>query len=218
MKYKINENNKEIITITKNDLASVALLYNFLANDSMTLPNHKINEFYDYIRFNHYYRSNTTFEFVEEHENPVTPRYFNLVESIEKHYSEYEALDIDYLIDYYHHIPPEIIDKTISEKSFSIVGVNPEKIPIIPVTENYCSHINIYAMSEEGAMRSASHALYDNYYENIKIHSAFYEGMKSGDHLYKVNYSASRTFDTIDIEQAKKKVLGKFRKDVKLGI
>ncbi len=200
IKQDNNSKDKSIITISRNDLTAVALLYNFLANDKATVSINEVYNFYNYIEQCGYYSQQDSFEFVEYEETPNTM----LEQSIGKEYVEYKALNIEYIMEHYQKLPEEIINKTLTKDALHLIGVIRKHLTIDSTSKNYHNHFDIHAMGEKQAMESVTDSLTRAGFNNIKITNVFYQGMQ-GDHLYSVTCNADKSLDTINIEKAKMK-------------
>lgn len=217
----ISGSRERTITISKNDLAAVALLYNFLSKNSTSLSSSEIEDFYRYVSSLNYCRPWTTFKFTEKED----PEYDFLefawgfgtdgfdssgaeIEEtdwigISKSEKDYKIENIDRIIFNCKSIPEEVLSSTLSSDVLGLIGVNRDNLKIQNVTKNYKDYMNVYSMSETQAIKKVVKRLEEHGFKNVKIGSVFYKGMMN-DHVFEVRYNSQRTFYTLNFEKIKK--------------
>lgn len=207
---KKNNKHENEFVVSKNDLISVALLYNFLANESDTISINRVNAYYGFISNFNYYRPKYQFKFVNPENSSLNNSDIFSSEKILneelkkngiiKNDSDYQIDSISDIIRIYKSIPEEVLNRSLSKKALTMIGVDRDNLKIDSITRKSDAFMNVYSMSEVSAGISVKNRLRECGYSNIRIKNINYKGIINHS-LFKVYYSADIKSDIVDLEK-----------------
>ena len=233
--------NKSKITITKDNIASIALLYNYITNGKTELSKHKIDKYFFDIKSEFMYPRNRFYdiEFIFSNET-IAYKDFNKkkiympeIEYLIYNYlnknnisdknsfvnlsekdligisvndsGKYVISDIDSVIASFNSQPLEIVNATLNATNLNIIDVIQSRLGIEKIEKEYSGYEDICTMSEERAKKVTEQCLKDSRFNNVRIGSCYYLGMKP-DHTFRVYYRANKVLDNINVSIYDKKI------------
>lgn len=168
-------------TINKTNITILALMYNYISNNSDSLEVRQINDFINLINIELYNEGNNNFISTKE-ENQNIYCYDMDGKNISLN-SEIYLLGA--ASSYINTIPKHIIFTSLKDSILCTLNADKDKIKIVTSYKCVNSFIDVFALSQFDALQKAKGCLEIYGYKNIKFHTAYPE-QKYGDKSYHV--------------------------------
>ena len=179
------------IEINKTDLITLALVYNYLANDKTKLKVSDVNNFISLLDFTMF---NKSFSASYRNEEDDEKTYYYIDED-----RYYNLRSVDYIATICHYyvdvIPQDIFLETMKPEFLSLIGVEKDNLKLIKTSESKNDSMQLYSMGASSASLNAVKILKERGCRNIMVNSVFFLGMKP-DYLWNVSvkYDQDRYF------------------------
>lgn len=189
-------------TINKTYITILALMYNYISNESDFLKIGQIDNFLNLINFGLYMeRKNNLISYDEELQNIYYCDNFN--KTVYLNDPDYFFTDASAYISA---IPKDIILTSLKDNILWALNVDKDKIKIVTGYKRVNSFIDVFALSKSDALKKAKGCLEACGYKNIEFNAAYPE-QKYGDKSYHVIVSYDIETISFDTDSNDKKLL-----------
>lgn len=189
------------IYFEKNAVAFIALVYNYISNESDRLSEKDVEDFIEKVCFNLGY-NHVEYEMLTD-EKDLDELYFYGIEfDYEKR--EYILKSLNNLVYLYDNQHKEVIKASLQRDSLSEIYVNRDKLKIVESYSPKSGIKDVYSSECASAKRTTASILEAQGCKNIKIGNAI-PGQLEGDKGYHVRYSCDELFEKVNVSEIKLK-------------
>lgn len=168
--------------VNKTDLITLALVYNYVANDKTSLSVCDVDNFISYLEFmafNKYFSCGISRDEDDERTCYYIDDKYNYI------FRNPENLSI-ICQRYVDNIPQDIFLETLKQDYLSLIGVKREDLNLVSVKEHKNDSMELFSMGASSASNNAVKILDERGCKNIRVNSVFFLGMKP-DYLWRVS-------------------------------
>lgn len=214
------------ITITKNNIASIALLYNYLVNNKSNLSTEEIDSFYnkyismisnkykdkyifldvefnenDFAR-NNIYISNILYNYYYRNNSFKSPNkiYEKDYLGVTKDEEEYVINDINAIMLNYRSLPDEIIDFSLNNEVLNTINIHLDDLKYDTFIKQYDNYLDIASLSEKRALELAKSKISNCGLYDISINNITYLN-DADSHNYRISYEAKKDYKKVNIKE-----------------
>lgn len=212
------------MTITKNNLASIILLYNYLINNQHSISKSVVDIFYQMYEnnFNNLYEDKYNFIDEEIIESDFAKKNISIPNILHNYYfrnhsfrspnkireSDYLGIKIDnqyYITDLnavmlnYRSLPIEIVDYSLNNEVLKNINLQLNKLKQDTCIKEYAKYLDVYSLNKEFALELAKNKINDYGYYDVNINSIDYSNKNS--HNYRIAYDAKRELKRVNVHQ-----------------
>jgi len=177
--------------VNRTNLITLALVYNYVANDKTTLKVSDVNNFISFLEFStfdRFFSANIT----RNEDDERTVYYIDENHNYVLRSPQYVATICQRYVD---EIPQDIFLETLKPEYLSFIGVDKKDLKLVSVEEHKNNSMELFSMSASSASSNAIKILDERGYRNIRVNSVFFLGMKP-DYLWDVSvkYDSDRYY------------------------
>lgn len=168
--------------VNKTDLITLALVYNYVANDKKSLNVCDVDNFISYLEFMVFNKSFSG-DIINEEDDEKTCYYIDEKHNYVLRFPEYIATICQRYVD---NIPQDIFLETLKPEYLSLIGVDRDNLKLVSVNEHKNDSMELFSMGASSASSNAIKILDERGCKNIRVNSIFFLGMKP-DYLWRVS-------------------------------